>query len=82
MDTPATYWVRQHGSEEWSVAELRAEGWLMFGAVTAPQKDLCFAEVGEPITIPVLDLVNGETERGRNRFEHVFIYSWALSKEA
>ena len=42
-----------YGTEKWSVAELRGDGWLMLGAATAAKRDLHFAEIGEQITIPL-----------------------------
>jgi hypothetical protein len=53
MKEPGVYWVRRYGSEKWSVAEFRLDGWLMFGAATGAKRDLQFAEIGERITIPL-----------------------------
>jgi hypothetical protein len=51
MNEPGIYWVRKYATEEWSVAELRDDGWVMFGAGVAAGKDLCFAEIGDRISL-------------------------------
>jgi hypothetical protein len=53
MNAPGIYWVRRYGTEKWSVAQLRGDGWLMFGATMAAKRPPNFAEIGEQITIPI-----------------------------